>query len=235
MLSATYGIAPVIDSEQAVTPTTSSVIVTWTTDEPATSRVIYDTVPHSDASVNSASGPSYGYAHYTAEDSNKVKDHSVTVTGLTPGTTYYFRAVSHGSPETVSDQFSANTKNNPSSQSSNSNSSGGNGGTTISNLSAFGAIGNNIATVFGVGVNGGAAGAAGNANNQAVLGAQTSKDKNKSNNSNGSSVLGDSATSKDNNTCSKFLGICWYYWIPIVVVVAGIVYYFFRRRSATEA
>ena len=85
VLSATYGIAPVIDSEQAVTPTTSSVIVTWTTDEPATSRVIYDTVPHSDASVNSASGPSYGYAHYTAEDSNKVKDHSVTVTGLTPG------------------------------------------------------------------------------------------------------------------------------------------------------
>lgn len=227
VLIATYGIAPVIDSEQAVTPTTSSVMVTWTTDEPATSRVIYDTVSHSSL----GSIPNYGYAHSTTEDSAKVTNHSVTVTGLTPGTTYYFRAVSHGSPETVSSQFSASTKSNSSTKSSNS--SGG----SISNFSIVNGIGNNLATVFGVGINGGAttSAAANNGNNQAVLGAQTNKDNNKKSDFSNSKVLGDSATIKNSGKCSKFLGICWYYWVPSVIVVAGIVYYFFRRRNHAEA
>ena len=43
--------------------------------------------------------PLYGYAHTTPETDTapKVVDHSVTITGLTPGTTYFFRCVSRGS------------------------------------------------------------------------------------------------------------------------------------------
>jgi len=31
-------------------------------------------------------------------------------------------------------------------------------------------------------------------------------------------------TNKDNQSCSKLLGLCWYYWIPIVAVVAIIIW-----------
>ncbi len=33
------------------------------------------------------------------------------------------------------------------------------------------------------------------------------------------------------NGCSKILGLCWYWWIPIVVVILGTVYYFSSRRA----
>ena len=69
--------------------------VSWFTSTPATSRVIYDIVPHAGLS----SPPNYGYAYSTAEDSDRVTFRTVTITGLTPGTTYYWRALSHGSPE----------------------------------------------------------------------------------------------------------------------------------------
>jgi hypothetical protein len=93
----------VITQEAASTATTDSVTITWTTDHPATSRVVYDTVSHPVA----GSAPNYGYANSTGETdtSLKVTSHSVTVTGLTPGTTYYFRSVSHGSPEVVSSEL----------------------------------------------------------------------------------------------------------------------------------
>jgi len=39
-----------------------------------------------------------------------VTDHAVTVNPLSPGTTYYFRAVSHGSPEVVGDEITFTTK-----------------------------------------------------------------------------------------------------------------------------
>lgn len=124
-----YGIAPVISGEGSINVTTTSITLIWTTDQPATSRVIYDTSPHS-----LGSAPNYGYAYSTVEDSTKVTDHSVTVTGLTSGTTYYFRTVSHGSPESVSGEFSsatkvASTNGTPTYRVSNSNSgSGGQGG-----------------------------------------------------------------------------------------------------------
>lgn len=34
-----------------------------------------------------------------------------------------------------------------------------------------------------------------------------------------------------NKGCSKILGICWYWWIPIVVIILGTIYYFSSRRS----
>jgi hypothetical protein len=57
-----------------------SVTVTWGTDEPANSSVNYGTSPTS--------------LTQTASNSSLVTAHSVTLTGLTPNTTYYFRVTS---------------------------------------------------------------------------------------------------------------------------------------------
>lgn len=123
VLEATYGIAPVISGETSSSATTNSVTITWTTDDLATSRVIYDTVSHSLLGA----APNYGYANSTVEDSTKVTSHSVGLSGLTEGTTYYYRTVSHGSPETVSDESSFTT--------SSSTTTGSSGG-TLSDASA---------------------------------------------------------------------------------------------------
>jgi len=77
--------------------TDASITVTWLTNKLATSRVIYDTVPHPDLSL--ALPPNYGYAYSTVQDPNKVTGHSVTIPGLILGTTYYLRPLSAASPE----------------------------------------------------------------------------------------------------------------------------------------
>ncbi len=98
ILEAVYGIAPVISAETSSAVSSTGTTIAWTTDDPATSRVIYDTVPHAELGA----APNYGYAFSTVEDPTKVTVHSVDITGLIAGTTYYFRTVSHGSPEAVS-------------------------------------------------------------------------------------------------------------------------------------
>lgn len=77
-----------IDFEQAS--------VTWETNKPATSRVIYSSQfePHA---LQLDNPPNYGYMHSTAEDVSLTFNHSMDIYGLEPGTTYYFRCVSHGS------------------------------------------------------------------------------------------------------------------------------------------
>lgn len=76
----------------------TSVTIVWTTSYLSTSQVIYDTKP---GQFNLAEGsPNYGYAFTKIGDDSgleKVTSHSVTLTNLTPGTTYYYRTVSHGS------------------------------------------------------------------------------------------------------------------------------------------
>lgn len=80
----------------------TSVTIEWTTSYPATSYVLYakEWESHTlDLTDNSGTPPKYGYANTTPEQDvdPKVTFHSVTITGLTPGTTYFFRAVSHAS------------------------------------------------------------------------------------------------------------------------------------------
>ncbi len=58
----------------------TSAVITWTTNEPATSRVDYGTA--SDALSSHV------------EDSTLLTAHSLNLTGLTPGTTYYYRVTS---------------------------------------------------------------------------------------------------------------------------------------------
>lgn len=93
----TVGVAAVISSQNAIGVTGGNIVVTWTTDRPTTSRVVYDTVSHPDLGT----GDNYGYAFSTIEDTNKVTSHSVTITGLGTGVTYYYRVISHGSPTAI--------------------------------------------------------------------------------------------------------------------------------------
>ena len=95
----------IIHSENTGDKTSQTVLVTWFTNHPATSRVVYDTVSHT------ALGPlpNYGYAFSTIEDPALVTFHSALITGLLPDTTYYFRPISHGSPEVYGIELSSTT------------------------------------------------------------------------------------------------------------------------------
>jgi len=97
----------VVSGETAVGVSTTSFAVAWTTDKPTTSRVVYDTVSHPVLGA----APNYGYAFSTDtfDIDPKVTSHSVFLTGLTPGKTYYFRTISSGSPTTIGEERSVKT------------------------------------------------------------------------------------------------------------------------------
>jgi len=71
---------PVISAITAGGMTQTGATITWTTDEPATSQVEY--------------GVTDQYGSATTPDSTMVTSHSVSLTGLTAGTTYHFRVKS---------------------------------------------------------------------------------------------------------------------------------------------
>ncbi|GBD33893.1 hypothetical protein HRbin34_00194 [bacterium HR34] len=64
--------------------------ITWETNLPSTSRVVYDILSHSQPE----GGYLYGYRWSSAKDENLVLRHSVFISGLVDGVTYYFRVVS---------------------------------------------------------------------------------------------------------------------------------------------
>ncbi len=72
--------APVISAVGSGTPGNSSAQVTWTTNEPATSRVEY--------------GTTTAYGSMTTLDSTLVTSHSVALMGLASDTTYHYRVLS---------------------------------------------------------------------------------------------------------------------------------------------
>ncbi len=71
---------PVITNVQSTNIGTSTVEVTWTTNENSTSQVEY--------------GTTSGYGSASAADATLTGAHSVTLSGLTPNTTYHFRVKS---------------------------------------------------------------------------------------------------------------------------------------------
>jgi len=95
----------IIHTEQAGSDTVTATI-TWFTNKPATSRVVWDTVSHPDLELGSA--PNYGYAASTptTDTDPKVTYHTVVIEGLDSGTTYYFRPISAASPEVLGIELS---------------------------------------------------------------------------------------------------------------------------------
>jgi len=86
---------PAISDVQSQDATDMGVLITWKTDEPATSQVQY--------------GKTNSYGSSTALDSTLVTDHSVLVLGLDADTVYYFRAVSEDANGNENTYDSANT------------------------------------------------------------------------------------------------------------------------------
>ncbi len=96
-----------IQNEATVSVSSENVIISWTTNYVSTSQIVYaiGTEAHTlDLSPTGSIGtpPKYGYSRTTPEydapaNPNGVTSHSVTISGLTPGTTYYYRCISHGS------------------------------------------------------------------------------------------------------------------------------------------
>jgi uncharacterized membrane protein YtjA (UPF0391 family) len=93
------GSAILVITNEKLTKTENSgeVVITWNTNLPATSRVVYGT-----ASVTMpGSAPLYGYTTSNATDTTLVYNHSMTVTGLVEGVSYYFRPVSTESTQSA--------------------------------------------------------------------------------------------------------------------------------------
>lgn len=102
----TVGVSAIISNQIVSTPYAGEITITWHTNYPTTSQVVYDTVPHSVADPNL---PNYGYEFATGENTNKVYNHSVSIAGLVHGQVYYFRTISHGSPVAISSESSVKT------------------------------------------------------------------------------------------------------------------------------
>ncbi len=91
-----------IQNEARATTTEESVTINWETSYPASSQVIYALESEShilDLTDTTGTPPKYGYERTTPEYdiSPKTIFHSVTISGLTPGTKYYYRNISHAS------------------------------------------------------------------------------------------------------------------------------------------
>jgi thiol-disulfide isomerase/thioredoxin len=90
---------PTISGVNVSNITESSAIITWTTNEPATSQVTY--------------GKTETYDSTTSEDTNLSTSHSVTLTGLDDDTTYNFRVMSKdagGNETTLAENQTFKTK-----------------------------------------------------------------------------------------------------------------------------
>lgn len=99
------------ESLHATDVSETTATIEWDTSYLSTSRVVYGTT----AGVFSFTNPpNYGYSSSTVESDtpanpNGVLHHTVYISGLTANTTYYFRTVSHASPDTVSFEHSFTT------------------------------------------------------------------------------------------------------------------------------
>jgi cysteine-rich repeat protein len=90
-----------VHGEGAFEPGSASATITWHTNKPATSRVVYG------LEVVDPLGPwpNLGYLYSTPEYEDKVSFHSITISGLEPGLTYYFRPISSASPEVFGNEI----------------------------------------------------------------------------------------------------------------------------------
>ena len=92
---------PTISNVEVLEVTASSAVINWTTDEAANGNVEYGTTSN------------YGLS--AAADGSAVANHSVSLTGLTDGTTYHFRvrAMDQSGNEATSDDQTFTTSSAP--------------------------------------------------------------------------------------------------------------------------
>jgi hypothetical protein len=100
-------VAAVISGETWNRPEFGKITVSWTTDRATSGRVVYDTTSHS-IDLNH---PNYGYANTSGvvDSSPKTTNHTVTLSELLNGITYYWRTVSTGSPIVISKEHRGDT------------------------------------------------------------------------------------------------------------------------------
>ena len=95
----------IIFNEQALNITnvgaSREATITWNTNLLSTSQVVYGLASGGPYTLV-LTPPDFGYPLFTPEDSAKVIDHSMFLTGLIPGETYLYRVISRASPPTVS-------------------------------------------------------------------------------------------------------------------------------------
>jgi hypothetical protein len=98
-----------IYDEMVVSVGMNNVIISWQTNLSANSRIIYSAAyqPHL---FNSENPPNYGYANSTIINPAQVTSRIVSIGGLSPATTYFFRCVSHtASDKAISGELSFTT------------------------------------------------------------------------------------------------------------------------------
>ena len=103
-----------------------SITINWNTNYFSTSRVVYS--KEGESHNFDLYAPNYGYTYSKEGDNSgdeKVTVHSVTITGLSPNTNYYFRCESHASPPTITMEFNFVTAVSIACQNQNTNETGG--------------------------------------------------------------------------------------------------------------
>ncbi|OGZ50403.1 MAG: hypothetical protein A3C84_00230 [Candidatus Ryanbacteria bacterium RIFCSPHIGHO2_02_FULL_48_12] len=80
-----------ITNERAVSLSDTSALITWTTNIPGTSMVVYGT---STQALADGSRVNFGYTNTTDKRTALIKDHSIVIDGLISKTPYYFRPIS---------------------------------------------------------------------------------------------------------------------------------------------
>jgi len=88
------------EQEQNAQEELNQITITWNTNKLATSQVVYG--PDTSTYTLDLNAPNFGYPFSTIEDTTKVLNHTVVLTGLVPGQIYVYRVVSRASPPTIS-------------------------------------------------------------------------------------------------------------------------------------
>jgi len=89
-------------SANGIIPGSGLATITWNTNIPATSQVVYGPISGVPYPFDINNLPYFGYPSGTSEDLTKVVNHSMLLIGLNPGGTYKYRVVSRASPATIS-------------------------------------------------------------------------------------------------------------------------------------
>lgn len=92
------------ETVESVDDVAGTAVISWDTNLYSTSQIVYGLASDGPFSL-SGTATNFGYPFATVEDPFKVINHSVILSGLTPGATYNFRVVSRASPPTVSYEY----------------------------------------------------------------------------------------------------------------------------------